>query len=532
MATELTAPEHRAQEVLFIATCGWTALRDRVPFLWPTPPGTPPCPKKHYRSHYVYRGYADLNDPATWEHLSNFDLSLRLVDYGGLRPVLARRLGWISARGYEPFDPLSFFLLNGWQLTNRWNRTETLDHIREDRYADYAERFGFENGVFPTEGGVRYFLTALGQHSEGERIRVDEEQQIEVGWQGLNELITQSVELIHAAQLLSPEAWHQALICPDGMIHSAASRRDCSAVTDTCYRPIAPDSPHPCPAKDKGHQGCACETLACASVCQHATPRDPEARCVYYTGSNRLEGSPNQPTNGNAAPPRGKVFYGCRSLPLQLCDGPRRFSLILSDDFRPANEREEPPMAAQLLQLAMLYPTLTVDAVAGDAGFGYELTLRIIHHHLHARRVIDLRAHETDRDKLQWPVRGYDDKGRPICPFGYGFTANGWDRQRLCHKWFCGQACRQGRTPPRGTSRRDLSTSGVCLSRYGPPARRSAEYCGMLCGWLHAFGPGYSGWHTDLERILSSRTERRGKSQFSDGRVGLEALARLRDTAW
>jgi len=47
----------------------------------------------------------------------------------------------------------------------------------------------------------------------------------------------------------------------------------------------------------------------------------------------------------------------------------RRFSLVLSDDFRPANEREELPIAAQLLQLATLYPTLHVDAVAGDAGF-------------------------------------------------------------------------------------------------------------------------------------------------------------------
>jgi len=74
-------------------------------------------------------------------------------------------------------------------------------------------------------------------------------------------------------------------------------------------------------------------------------------------------------------------------------------------------------------------------------------TLHRAHDRLRARRVIDLRAHETDRDKFQWPVRGYDDKGRPVCPFGYRFTANGFDATRLRHKWVCEQACRHGRAP-------------------------------------------------------------------------------------
>jgi hypothetical protein len=281
MPTELTAPEQRAQDAHFVSTCSWPALRDRLPLPWPTPSDTPPAPKKTYRSHYVYRGDTDLNDPATWEHLSDFDLVLRLVDFTGLRPVLAQRLGWVSARRYEPFDPISFFLLTGWQLTNHWTRTETLIHLRDPRYADYAERFGFEHGVFPTEGGGRYFLTALRQHAEGEPIGVDAETQLQVGWQRLNDLIAQAIELIRAAGLLSPEAWSQALICPDGLLHAAASRMNCTAVTDTCYQPTTPQAPRPCPAQEKGHQGCACDTPACVSLCQHATPRDPEARSVY-----------------------------------------------------------------------------------------------------------------------------------------------------------------------------------------------------------------------------------------------------------
>ena len=443
MNAELTA-----QDATFVATCSWQALRERLPLHWPTPPSTPTCPKKAYRSHYVYRAATDLANPATGESLSDFDLVLRLIDFDGLRPVLAQRLGWVSARGYEPFDPLSFFLLVGWQITNRWTRTATLHHLAEDRYADYAQRFGFENSIFPTEGGVRHFLTTLGQHSEGELITVEAEQQLDVGWPRLNEWIVQSVELIRAAGRLSADAWAKALICPDGMIHAAASRLDCTAVTAPCYQPTTAQAPRPCPAKDKGHQGCACNTLACASVCQHAPSREAEARVVYYAGSNRPEASPNQPTNpGAGTSPRGKLFYGYRSLPLQLSEATRRFSLILSDDVRPANEREEPPIAAQLLQLSELYPTLHVDAVAGDAAFGCDLTLRLVHDRLRARRVIDLRAHETDRDKLQWPVRGYDDKGRPVCPFGYTFTANGFDAMRLRHKGVWGQVCQLGRTP-------------------------------------------------------------------------------------
>jgi hypothetical protein len=79
--------------------------------------------------------------------------------------------------------------------------------------------------------------------------------QIEVAIQYLNQLIAQSVTLILNAGLISPEAWTRALICPDGMIHDAASRMRCSSVTDTCYLPASPDNPRPCPAKEKGHQG-------------------------------------------------------------------------------------------------------------------------------------------------------------------------------------------------------------------------------------------------------------------------------------
>jgi hypothetical protein len=108
----------------------------------------------------------------------------------------------------------------------------------------------------------------------------------------------------------------------------------------------------------------------------------------------------------------------------------------LLDDFLPANAREETPAAALLHQLPTFYPSLSVDAVAGDAAFGYDVFLHVAYNVLGARRVVDLRSHTTDDETSLWPLRGYDDKGRPVCPYGYAFTANGFDPHRRRHKWF------------------------------------------------------------------------------------------------
>lgn len=451
MGGKLSAVEARAQDSDFVAQCSFWGLQERLPLCWPTPPDVPPSPKNSYRSQYVYLGWQDLQDPAAWDDLSDFDLVLRLVDFSGLRPVLAQRLGWTSARGQTPFDPVSLFLLHGWQITNGWNRAETLRNLAKKRNADYAERFGFADGIYPTEGGLRHFLTALGHHSDADddtvTVVLDEHHTIEVALQYLNQLLVGAVNLIREAGLLRPAAWSQALVCPDGMLLHAASRMRCASVGDNCYQPLTADTPRLCAAQEKNHKGCACDTLACADACRFATPRDAEARLVWYSGSNQRPDNPNQSTDPNQnQKSRGKGVYGYRSLPLLLADPVRRFHLSLLADFRPANHREEVPATALLLQLEQFYPDLTLDAFVGDAGFGYDVVLRTVYH-LEAKRVVDLRAHESDRDKAFWPTRGYDDKGRPICAFGYAFTANGYDPQRRRYKWFCGQACLHGIEP-------------------------------------------------------------------------------------
>jgi hypothetical protein len=444
-------PNHtRVQDHDFRSQCSLAGLQDRLPLRWPTLFSFPPSPKRRYRSRYRYLGWKELQDPEAWRHLSDFDLLLRLVDFSPLRPVLAKRLGWTSAKGWPPFDPVSIFLLLGWQLNEGWNRSQLLANLQDPRYADYAARFGFHNGVFPTEGGLRHWLTALGQHAEnGDTVSVGEEEQIEVAVQYLNQLLAQTVALLHEAGLVTPAAWDQALICPDGMLHDAASRLRCISVAETCYQPTSAQAPRPCPAKQRDRHGCNCDTPSCQLLCRHATPRDPDARFVWYTGSNRQPNHPNAFTDPRrTSRPRGKGRYGYATLPLLLAEPSRRFHLVLLDDFCPANQRLENAFAAQLRQLDTFYPTLHVDAVAGDAAFGYEIVLHTVYDHLQARRVIDLRADESDRNLSLWPLRGYDDRGRPICPFGYALSANGFDYQRRRHKWACFHACQKG-VPPR-----------------------------------------------------------------------------------
>ena len=443
----LSPSETRAQDLALVSQCSLDSLQAKLPLAWHTPPDTSPSPKRHYRSFYIWQGFADPEERANWEHLSDFDLALRLVDFSGLRPVLASLLGWTSARGRCPFDPVSMFLFVSWRLVNGWNRAQALRNLSQPRYADYRQRFGFAQGCLPTEGGVRYFLTTLGQNSAvaGDIITVEleDDQKVHIAVQYLNRLIAGSVILLCDAGLVSPEAWQKALVCPDGMIHDAASRMRCAFVQASCYQPSSVAEPRPCPAKLKGKPGCDCDTLACTLSCRRAPNRDPQARSVVYSGANHSQVNGDSTTEGAG---RGRLRYGYRSLPLQFAEPRRRFSLVLLDDFLPANGREENHAAAFLRQLQLFYPDLHIEVAAGDAGLGYFSYLHAAYR-LGAKRVVDLRADPGDQNKADWPLRGYNDQGRPVCPYGYALISNGFDSHRQRHKWFCGQSCLRGATP-------------------------------------------------------------------------------------
>lgn len=377
--TTLSPPEARAQDEAFVSRCSLEGLRPQLPLRWPTPPAIPPSPKRRYRSQDTYPGLGDLL--AGGEELSDFDLVLRLVDFDGLRPLLAHLLGWTSPRGQVPFDPVSTFLFVGWQLTHRWKRAEALRNLKKPRYADYARCFGFAQGLFPTEGGIRYFLTTIGRHCATHHdtvtVPVDEERAVEIGVQYLNYL--------RDAHLVTPEAWNNALLCADGMIHDAASRMRCAFC-----KPVVTGPPPP-------------NTRALARPKKRAREVVPVTRCLA-----------------------------------RRCAARRPFATLrhkVCTMHAPTSPHATTPISPQTLRLPSGGGACCVTATAACPCS------------LSNRRAVDLRADPSDQDKEQWAVRGYDDKGRPICPFGYAFTANGFDAHRQRYKWFCAQACLQGATP-------------------------------------------------------------------------------------
>ncbi len=440
-----TPEQTRGGEAEWVAQLGFAHLQAKLPLPWPRPSDTAACPKLRFRSHYRYLGWEELREESRWEGQSLFALLLSLVDFSPLRAVLGGLMHWHNDRGWMPFDPVSIFLLKLWQLENRWNRSQVVANMRRPEYAQIAARMGFA-GCYPTEGGLRYIETCLGWQTDLPKIEVPGEdgQAAEVAVQPLNVLIAQSIDLLRQAGLVRAELHQAALLCPDGMLHPAASHRDCASVQEACYQP----APRHCAAREKGKRGCDCSQSACQQVCRFATPRDQQARFVWYSGSNSRPDNPNQAlVPSQQKSPHGKGVYGYRSLTLQLSDPRYRFNLSLLADFQPANLPELPFATAQLLQLGSYYPDLKVMGVSGDAAFGCEPFLHTVYATLHARRLVDLRAHKTDQDPSTWPTRGYDDKGRPLCPFGYGLSSNGFDAEHRRHKWTCEQACLRDSTP-------------------------------------------------------------------------------------
>ena len=430
MVAELSASQQRSGDPAFVASLSFPSLLGRLPLSLPVPADTPPSPKRHYRSQYIYLGYEDLLDPAIWPTLSLFDLALRLIDFSSLEAPLAQIVYSSSAKGHVPFHPVSMFLLHSWGVLNKWHRTETLGKLAAERHDDYRQRFGFAKDIYPTEGGLRYFETMLGSVSG-------------------NDLIAQTVELARSTGCISEEAKQHGILGMDGMIHDAASRMRCSSVDDACYQPV----PRKCKAKEeKGRKGCDCTEMACTEVCKQATPRDPKARFIVYEGHNQTDG-PNAPVackrsfRGRTLVPaenqssRGEPRYGYRTVHELLIDRVRRDSFVLAHGLLGANAPED-RMATELMEQQVVdrYDWVTWEFAVADAGEGREPFLSTAYR-FGLRRVVGLRSAKGDADKDGWMIRGYDDKGTPVCPFGYRLRSNGWDKARRRQKWCCRRVC-------------------------------------------------------------------------------------------
>ena len=450
----LTAVEKRAEQPLLPAWWSLDALRPHVPLAFPTTPDQPPSPKSRYRSHYRPPDpVALLSEPDTLHELTDFELTLRLIDFSPLEPVLAQTYV-PSHKGQLPFHPVSMLLsvCLRRELHLGWRGTATL--LAGEHGSGWRALLGFETGATPSASGLRYFFQTVGPAFFAE----------------LNPRFTDLLRQHH----LFPErstfpddpADRGVTVTQDGMLHAARNRPSCQLATDACYQPLdlaslqtspdadptdSPSAPgaeasprRACRARANGREGCLCDTPACTAQCQRASVLDPDARFIHYAGHNgkHAQASPVSPpaAGGKTARDKGIDLFGYRSVADRVLD--ERFSVAwtVQSQLYPANTDERTIFADRVAGLTSRFPDLPIGEWLDDAGVGYGECLTTIWE-LGALRMVDIRADTGDDDPEVCLKRGYDKQGCPLCVHGYPMRSNGYDAERRRAKYVCAQVC-------------------------------------------------------------------------------------------
>jgi hypothetical protein len=421
-----SAVEKRAQNAPALVRFSLSRLKAHLPLAFPHLPDLPPSPKLRYRSAYHYLGCDDLNEQ-TIESFSPFEIALRLFDYSQLEPLLAAHLYLPSAKGQAPFHPVSMYLLSLYRREQHLSRHALLRLLRHPEQGLVLRRCtGFED-AFPSEAGLRYFEQRLSPELQQE----------------LNAL---QIEVLYHAGLLpvQPGQPSPAMLSFDGMLHAARSHMRCSSVSASCYTA----APRPCPAQEKGKRGCDCRDQACHDLCQHATPRDPQARLVVYTTRHRKRSSPNTPLDTQQKRPYpSRLVYGYYSYAGQLLDDGLATDWVLPAAFGPATCGDAALFPSHLAYLQTRFPWLSIGEVIADAGACEQTCLDAIWN-AGALRMVDICAHESDSQESMRLARGYDERGYPLCPCGYVLHPNGYDYRRRRAKWRCAKHCQRVHDQP------------------------------------------------------------------------------------
>jgi hypothetical protein len=428
----LPAAERRLQIPNFVALFCWEAIQPLLPLQLPTPGDPPPWAGRWCRSYYRWQPSPDLVSSAELSRVDEFDLILRLFDFSPWRPYFAQRFK--SQFGPPPFDPLSLGLAaflavyQGWD----WERLAKELHSTE-RGQGYCGRLGFD---------VASALLAADLPSPSTFRMALANTQLDwlTGCQTSLVLGLMAYGLIPSQATFPGDPPERGVsLSTDCQLVQARSRMRCRHVTPLCSVPAAQ---RPCPAREKGKQGCNCDSEACREHCRFATPRDPQAAYVYYSGSNRPGPNPNAaPEPQQPAKPSGKHHFGYKSKAFSIVDD-RLFQLWpLTGPCTPANLNDHLLTVPGLKSLRARFPALQIGEFLGDAGEGYEPVLRYVHDELKALRTIRLLPLNGDDDPLTCLQRGYDEHGNPLCPLGYRLFANGHDYEHGSTKWVCRQKC-------------------------------------------------------------------------------------------
>lgn len=418
--TAQTADHQRATVPRFRHTFAMEALSAQLPLAFPSS-DRPEIPDTfRARSWYTYPGWAALMDPERLPVLEDFYLALHLIDFTPLRGELVQLSGiHVNAPGETPFDPVSLFLcgLLRWETGKGWDKLARL--LASPEGACWRRVFGFREGDTPAGSTMRHFFRELGAAFG-------------------RDLGPRFIELLQNADLLPPHDADSATpardglpLATDGMLHEAHEQTTCPKVRASCYPPTTPDQPRPCPAQEAGLRGCAGDTAACREACRRATPRDPQARFIHYTGRNQ---------DGEEDPRRARNVHGYRSYAHTLVDDALHIYWNVYTSVHPANTDERVIFPQDFIHLRQRLPHLPISEVVADAALGYAPCLTLIYE-ADALPIVDIRQHDTDTQPETRLLRGYDAHGHPLCPHGYAMAFNGLDYQRLRATWVCHQVC-------------------------------------------------------------------------------------------
>jgi hypothetical protein len=523
----LPAAERRLLLPNFVELFHWEAIRPMLPLQLPTPGNPLPWLGRLCRSYYRWLPPDDIHTSADLLGLDEFDLTLRLFDFSPWRPYFAQRFR--SQFGPPPFDPLSLGLALLLAVHQDWDWQQLARELRSsERGPGYCRRLGFEPADLPGASTFRMALakTKLDWFSECQTSLV----------QGL-----MTYALIPTQSTFPGDPPERGVsISTDCQLIGSRSHQMCIHQNPTCSLPVTlgnPNSPRPCPAKAKEKEGCDCDTEACRAHCRFATPRDPAAAYVYYSGSNRPGPSPNASKSGTAsgqkaARSKGKHHYGYKSKAFPILDDRLSTFWPLTGPCTPANINDHLLTVPGLKNLRRRFPTLKIGEFLGDAGEGYEEVLRYVHDDLQALRTIRLLPMGDDNKPLTCLQRGYDEHGNPLCPIGYRLFCNGHDYQRGTTKWVCRQKCTHQAQPDIGASEKTPSPE------QDPPPRQACPFVDPQhsLGYSVTVGLALPDGCVRLARDMQVGSDtwklRIGRQSYAESRNAIQARRGVKRSPW
>jgi hypothetical protein len=528
---ELPAAERRLQVDSFVTCFDWEAIRPLLPLRLSLPAGVPPWRPRDCRSCYHWLRPDDIQSSQDLKGLDDFDLVLRLFDFSAWRPILGQRFR--SQFGAPPFDPVSIglaILLARWHSWG-WSTLSTTLNSPE-RGQGYCRRLGFDPTDLPCQSTFRM---ALGD--TGEALFLQCVDSLVLG------LMAYGLIPNHSTFPGDPPERGVSL-ATDSQLVAARSRMRCRYQCAACF---APPAERHCAARDDGKEGCGCDTDACAQHCRLATPRDPQAAYVYYSGSNQAPPHNPQATPDEAASQkgsRGKHHFGYKSKTFNILDDRLGTYWCLYGPFVPANRNDHLQTIPGFQDLQRRFPRLKIAEVLADAGEGVDEVLAFIHDDLHALRLVSQRAHERDDDPLTCRKRGYDAHGTPLCPHGYRLAFNGHDYRRGDSKWVCRRRCQHQSEPdiPLPLLAEPAPTPGDSgLSSLPSAAKSEALACpyranASALGYLVRVGRSLPDGNIRLARDLNVESAtwklRHGRQSYAESRNANQTRRNLKRSPW